>query len=620
MTAIYRRCSVDKRRIENTDRRRAEARTRGNQVTAQKKRRKRKRRRTNKVLIAILLFLIIAIVGACALVWIKYGPTNERYDLNAYFGVETESELGLTINNEVMEMQGLRVDNTVYVPYEIVRDYLNGRFYFDSNENILLYTLEDAIVRTDVGSKNYTIAKEEYSKEYTILKTEGHDAYIAIDFVKEYTDLDYTVYEDPGRVMIETDFEERVVATVKRDTEVRLRGGVKSPILTDISKGDTVRVIEEVSDWKKICTSDGVIGYVKGSRLKKEETITIERDFQEQTFSNISVGETINLAWHQVTSQTANNSVLEVIASTKGLTTISPTWFSVKDNSGNISSIASSTYVNYAHQSGIDVWALVDNFSDNIDQLELLSHTSARENLVNQLISEALKSGIDGINVDFEQIPTEAGEHYIQFIRELSVKCRLNNLVLSVDNYVPMGYNEHYHREEQGIVADYVIIMGYDEHYSGSYESGSVASYDYVKAGIEETLKDVPAEKVINAMPFYTRLWKEVPKTEEELEAQEGSEAGLYEMNVTSESLGMTAAMNRVNSAGAEIVWDDTTKQNYAEWQGADGATYKIWLEDASSLEVKLQLMKEYNLAGTAAWKLGFETSDIWDLILKYVN
>ena len=610
---------MGKRRDENTDRRRVEARTRGSQVTVQKRRRK-KRRRTNKVLIAILLFVIIAMVGACTLVWIKYGPTNERYDLNKYFGVEKESELGITVNNEVMEMKGLRIDNTVYIPYEIVRDYLNGRFYFDSNENILLYTLEDAIVRTDVGSKTYTIAKEEYTEDYAILKTEGHAAYIAIDFVKEYTDLDYIVYEQPGRVMIGTDFEERVVADVKRNTEVRLRGGVKSPILTEVSKGDTVRVIEEIGDWKKICTADGVVGYVKSSRLKKEEKITIDRDFQEQTFSNISVGKTINLAWHQVTSQTANNSVLEVIANTKGLTTISPTWFSVVDNAGNISSIASSTYVNYAHQSGIDVWALVDNFSDNIDQLELLSHTSARENLVNQLISEALKSGIDGINVDFEQIPTEAGEHYIQFIRELSVKCRLNNLVLSVDNYVPMGYNSHYHREEQGVVADYVIIMGYDEHYNGSFEAGSVASYDYVKSGIEETLKDVPAEKVVNAMPFYTRLWKEVPKTEEELESQEGSEAGLYEMKVTSEALGMTAARNRVNSAGAEIVWDDKVKQNYAEWQGADGATYKVWLEDASSLEAKLQLMKEYNLAGTAAWKLGFETSDIWDLILKYVN
>lgn len=608
---------MDKRR--NTDRRRTGSRVNAEQVPVKRKRR-RKKKRTNKLLIAFLLLIIVAMLGVSAVVWIKYGPTNERYDLNTYFGINKDTELGLTVNNEVMEVQGLRINDMVYVPYEVVRDYLNERFYFDVNENILLYTLENAIVRTDVGSTTYSIAKEEYNSGYVILKTEGSAAYIAIDFVKEYTDLEYTVYEDPGRVMIETDFDERRVASVKRDTEVRLRGGVKSPILTEIEKGDMVRVIEEVSEWKKVCTADGVIGYVKNSRLKKEETLVIQRDFQEQTFSNISVGKTINLAWHQVTSRVANNSVLEVIASTKGLTTISPTWFSVIDNAGNISSIASSTYVNYAHQSGIDVWGLVDNFSDNVDQMELLSHTSSRENLVNQLISEALKSGIDGINVDFELIPVEAGEHYIQFIRELSVKCRLNNLVLSVDNYVPMGYNEHYHRKEQGIVADYVIIMGYDEHYSGSYEAGSVASYNYVKSGIEETLKDVPAEKVVNAMPFYTRLWKEVPKTSEELEQQKGSEAGIYEMKVTSEALGMAEARRRVNAVGAEIVWDDSVKQNYAQWEGADGATYKIWLEDAQSLEAKLQLMKEYNLAGTAAWKLGFETSDIWELILKYVN
>lgn len=608
---------MDKRR--NTDRRRTGSRVNVEQVPVKKKRR-RKKKRTNKLLIAFLLLIIVAMLGVSAVVWIKYGPTNERYDLNTYFGIDKDTELGLTVNNEVMEVQGLRVNDRVYVPYEVVRDYLNERFYFDANENILLYTLENAIVRTDVGSATYSIAKEEYNSEYVILKTEGSAAYIAIDFVKEYTDLEYTVYENPGRVMIETDFDERRVAGVKRDTEVRLRGGVKSPILTEIEKGDTVRVIEEVSEWKKVCTADGVIGYVKNSRLKKEETLVIQRDFQEQTFSNISVGKTINLAWHQVTSRVANNSVLEVIASTKGLTTISPTWFSVTDNAGNISSLASSTYVNYAHQSGIDVWGLVDNFSDNVDQMELLSHTSSRENLVNQLISEALKSGIDGINVDFELIPVEAGEHYIQFIRELSVKCRLNNLVLSVDNYVPMGYNEHYHRKEQGIVADYVIIMGYDEHYSGSYEAGSVASYNYVKSGIEETLKDVPAEKVVNAMPFYTRLWKEVPKTAEELEQQKGSEAGIYEMKVTSEALGMAEARRRVNAVGAETMWDDSVKQNYAQWEGADGAMYKIWLEDAQSLEAKLQLMKEYNLAGTAAWKLGFETSDIWELILKYVN
>ena len=220
------------------------------------------------------------------------------------------------------------------------------------------------------------------------------------------------------------------------------------------------------------------------------------------------------MAWHVVTNQSANEKVLRTIADTKGLTTISPTWFTIADTNGNINSLASSQYVNYAHQSNIEVWALVRDFDGGIgsyeESYEVLSYTSKRENLINQLIAEALQTGIDGINVDFEKISAECGEHYIQFIRELSVKCRQNGLVLSVDNYVPKTYNAHYHIEEQGKVADYVIIMGYDEHYSGSYESGSVASLNFVKEGIEATLNAVPKEKVINAVPFFTRLWKEV--------------------------------------------------------------------------------------------------------------
>ena len=587
-----------------------------------RRRRPQSRRRRKRNLMLKIIFFIILVVGTVAglFLWKRYGPTKEKADLDKYYGIQNENQLAVIINNGVLEPKGMISEGKAYIEYGTVRDYINERFYWDPNENIMLYTLPGDVITVGVGSKDYTVSKEKNSEDYVILKTEGNTAYIALEFVQKYTDMEYEVFDDPSRVMIVTETGETQVAQARKDTQVRYQGGVKSPILTEISKKDEVTVIESEGDWEKVRTKDGFIGYVKKSALKKAETRVISRNFDAPQYTGITRDYTINMAWHNVTNAEANSSVLEMIARSKGLTTISPTWFHVQDISGNMDSIASADYVNYAHQSGIDVWALVDNFSDNIDQLELLSHTSARENLVNQLISEALKSGIDGINVDFEQIPTEAGEHYIQFIRELSVKCRLNNLVLSVDNYVPMGYNSHYHREEQGVVADYVIIMGYDEHYNGSFEAGSVASYDYVKSGIEETLKDVPAEKVVNAMPFYTRLWKEVPKTEEELESQEGSEAGLYEMKVTSEALGMTAARNRVNSAGAEIVWDDKVKQNYAEWQGADGATYKVWLEDASSLEAKLQLMKEYNLAGTAAWKLGFETSDIWDLILKYVN
>ena len=304
------------------------------------------------------------------------------------------------------------------------------------------------------------------------------------------------------------------------------------------------------------------------------------------------------MAWHNVTNSDANSSVLEMIASTKGLTTISPTWFHVADTSGNLESIATADYVNYAHQSDIEVWAAIRDFDGGInsaeESYELLSHTANRTNLINQLMSEALRVGLDGINVDFEKISDECGEHYIQFIRELSVQCRKNGIVLSVDNYVPQSYNQQYHREEQGVVADYVVIMGYDEHYSGSPEAGSVASYDFVKAGIENTLKEVPAEKVINAVPFFTRVWKETPKTEEELAADQGTDAEQYTTKVESTAYSMAEAKAVVQQAGATAQWDDTTKQNYAEWE-ADGATYKVWLEDTQSLEPRLQLMKDIN-------------------------
>ncbi len=594
-----------------------------NQNRNRKRARARKRRKRNLAIkVFIFLVIIVGVIGGAFLIK-KYGPTKEKADLNEYYGIQNQNQLAVIIDNEVLGAPGIMLDGKAYVEYSVVRDHLNGRFYVDYNENILLYTLPEGTIRVDVGSTEYTLQKEKKSVGYTILKMEGSTAYISLDFVQEYTNIDFQIYEDPNRVMIVSDWGETTVATVKRNTQVRYRGGVKSPILTEVSKKDIVTVIEDEDDWKKVRTADGYIGYMKTSCLKNETKEVISRAFEEQVYQNITKNYTINLAWHVVTNKTANDSVLSMIADTKGLTTISPTWFTVADTSGNINSLASSQYVSYAHQSNKEVWGLVRDFDGGInsyeESYELLSHTTNRENLINQLIAEALKTGLDGINVDFEKISTECGEHFIQFVRELSVKCRQNGIILSVDNYVPRGYNQHYNLEEQGVVADYVIIMGYDEHYAGSYESGPVASLDYVKSGIEEALKVVPKEKLINAVPFYTRLWKEVPKTEGELAAEEGTEAAEYSVKVTSVAYGMRAAEQVIATAGAQIVEDEATGHNYAQWE-ADGATYKIWLEDHEALEAKLKLMKEYELAGTAAWRLGYEKSDTWELILKYVN
>ena len=590
-----------------------------------RRRRPQSRRRRKRNLILKVGFFIILIVGIIAAVflWRRYGPSKEQADLNGYYGIESEDQLAIVVNNDILEPKGMISDGRAYVEYSIVRDYINQRFYWDPSENILLYTLPNDTVSVDVGSTDYTVSKQKNTGDYVILKTEGSTAYIALDFVKQYTDMEYEVYDDPSRVVVVTETGEVKVAEAKKDTQVRYQGGVKSPVLTEISKNDIVTYIEDEGDWKKVRTEDGFIGYVKKSALRDEETQKIDRGFEEPEYTNISKDYTINMAWHNVTNRDANSSVLEMIASTKGLTTISPTWFHVADTSGNLESIATADYVNYAHQSDIEVWAAIRDFDGGInsaeESYELLSHTANRTNLINQLMSEALRVGLDGINVDFEKISDECGEHYIQFIRELSVQCRKNGIVLSVDNYVPQSYNQQYHREEQGVVADYVVIMGYDEHYSGSPEAGSVASYDFVKAGIENTLKEVPAEKVINAVPFFTRVWKETPKTEEELAADQGTDAEQYTTKVESTAYSMAEAKAVVQQAGATAQWDDTTKQNYAEWE-ADGATYKVWLEDTQSLEPRLQLMKDYKLAGTAAWRLGQEESDVWELILKYVN
>lgn len=616
--------SAERRRPEGSEvpvrRRQRRPSDGGRQARRKQNRRRRKRNLVLKMILFVIL-LIAAVVGA--FLWKRYSPSREKADLKEYYGIEKEGQLAITINNEITEPHGMISEGKAYVQYETVRDHISNRFYWDSKENKLLYTLPKDIVSVEVGSKDYMVSNDKNSEDYVILKTEGSTAYIALDFIQQYMNIDYAVYENPGRVMIVSEWGETPVAQVKKNTQVRYRGGVKSPVLSEVKKKDEVVVLEEEENWKKVRTKDGFIGYVKNSALKETEKKKLTRKFEEPDYTNISLDYTVNLVWHNVTNREANNNVLDKIAETKGLTTIAPTWYHVKNTDGDLESLSSADYVEKARQLKVDVWATVRDFDGGINSqsetYELLSSTSKREKLINQLISDALQTNIAGINVDFEKVSEECGEHYIQFIRELSVRCRQSALVLSVDNYVPKNYNMQYNRKEQGVFADYVIIMGYDEHHGGSPEAGSVSSYNFVQEGIEETLKEVPAEKVISGLPFFTRLWSEKPKTQEQLAKDQGTEAEQYTTEVKSEAYGMSKAKEKVTEAGADITWDEEAKQNFATWTDGD-TTYKIWLEDVKSLEPKLKLMKEYGLAGSAAWALGQESSDVWPLIQQYVN
>lgn len=597
-------------------------RPRNRRQSRQAKRRAEMKRRMIPALFAIILIIIAGSIYLAATLIQKYSESDERADLAEYFKITAEDDVAILMQDTLLEDKGKLIDGEVYINTDTLYDYVNERFYWDAVENILVYTTPTEMITAEVGSHDYTVAKTKNTEDYAIVKTDGDVAYVALKYIQKYTNIDFEVMTEPNRVHITTDWGEVQTVTAKEDTFVRRQAGVKSPILTDVKKGDKLYVLPEeteIEKWTRVRSADGFIGYVRDKRLSGEvQTETTSREFEEPVYTNIQKDYTINMAWHQVDNAKANDTILSKIANSKGLTTISPTWFFIKDNDGNIESLASQTYVNYCHQSGIEVWGLVNNiqYADSISTHDILSKTSSRQRLVNQLIAEAIKYDLDGINVDLESIEERTAKAYIEFIRELSIMCRLNGLVLSVDNYVPT-YTPHYNRKEQGIVADYVIIMGYDEHYSGSTEAGSVASIGFVRQGIEDTLKEVPAEKVINGVPFFTRLWKQTPKTEEELAADTSEEKLPYK--VESAAYGMDAAAAKVSDNGATPEWDEETGQYYAEYE-SDGSLYRIWLEEEKSIEEKAKLIKEYDLAGISAWKLGFERMSIWDVILKYVN
>ncbi|HJD48270.1 MAG TPA: SH3 domain-containing protein [Candidatus Mediterraneibacter norfolkensis] len=600
-----------------------------------KNNRGRRQRRKMVLFVVILAVIIIAAAIGVFLIWQRYGPSDERADLEQYYGLESEDGLAVVIDDQVInnegetaegqgsEAPGRMYDGQYYIEYSVVRDWINKRFYWDPNENVLLYTLPDGNVTVVPESSEYTDINESKSADYVILKTEGQTAYIALPFIQTYTNMEYSVYDDPKRVVITSQWGEIQTAEIRKDTEVRYRGGVKSPILTEVSESDKVTVLEDENDWMRVSTEDGFIGYVKTSALADIRTETTSREFEEPVYTNISKDYTINMAWHNVSIADANGYIENMIADTEGLTTIAPTWFSIADTNGNMTSIASSDYVTFAHQAGLEVWAVLRDFHGGINSYdetyEVLSYTSKRTRLIDQVITAALQTGVDGINLDFELVSTQCGEHYIQFVRELSVECRRNGLVFSVDNYVPQAYNEHYDLEEQGVVADYVMIMCYDEHTDSSYEAGSVSSISYVENGITEALRKVPASKLAAGIPFYTRLWTETPKTEEELAEEAGTEAASYPNKISSEAMGMEEAQEAVRNAGVQTQWDDNTKQNYAEWETAEG-TCRIWLEDEQSLEEKLAVISENGLAGVAEWSLGWEEPEVWELIGQYIN
>lgn len=552
------------------------------------------------VLVVLILIVLVGAAGIVSFLINRYKPGTEYMAGNEYFNLTDENSVALIQNGELLEEQAVLIGGEPYAAYTYVESQLNSCFYWDEETKGILLTTSGGVQTLLPGDA--AVAKTPGGQPAVQQESDGN-VYISLDVVKEYTDLDYAYYSDPNRVVIRNEWDGVEQATVQSDTaQVRQKGGIKSLILADVQKGDTLLYLENLDNWCKVMTADGYIGYIQTEDISEPEDIEA-RTAKKDSYERITRDHKINLVWHQSTSTESNDAMAEMTAEMTGVNVISPTWFSVTDETGTISSLASADYVKLAHDAGREVWGLIDNFNEAFDETTDLAYASVRSRIIEQLLAEAASCGMDGINVDFENLKEAGIPHYLQFLRELTSAAHAQNLVVSVDTPVPQAYTMYYQRGEQARFVDYMIVMAYDEHFAGSEEAGSVSSLPFVQQAVEEMTRVMPADQVICGIPFYTRVWTE----------KFGQSA------ITSEVLGMDGAKNYAKENQMTETWDASLGQNVATVETSD-ARYTIWMEDEQSMEEKLKVIQSADLAGVAEWKLGFECADVWSLISEYIE
>ncbi|MCR4655665.1 MAG: SH3 domain-containing protein [Lachnospiraceae bacterium] len=625
--------------IDISDREGSSRRSRNSGSRGARRRKKAGRRKKRGHILSKILppFIAIALIAAVVFWGLKTGLfdsfsySTKEEDLFAYFGASDNDTAVVVVNGEPTEGRIRVVNGHLYMPYTDIKSLYTDRFFYEISENSVKYTTEADTTVTVVGENGYTNASGMVSTDHAPVIKEGsgeeEQLLMSLDYLKLFINMSANLFGgngEPYRAEIKTAWGNKNTASVTKDHALRTGEDKKSNILKELKEGDTVTVLDEgdaSGDWMRVQTEDLISGYAEKRYIGtvSETAETPVNDVPEERFTSLTSDTPIVLMWHSIAGAAGNDTIYSALEGTRGIDVLAPTWFSVAGADGTVSSIASADYVNTAHSRGIKVWAAFDDFNSDISvsMYELLNDPARRASMISSVISKAGEAGVDGINVDFERISQDSGEAFIQFIRELSIECHKNGLVVSVDNYVPRAYNTFYHRKEQGIFTDYVIIMGYDETYAGSAKAGSVASINYVKEGIEETIKEVPNYKVINGLPFYTRVWEETPKTDEEIAASDASGEFIpYNLSVLA-TPSLKQEEELLANYHAVPTWDQTTMQNYATWSIGE-KTYEVWLEDAASLTAKLEFMKAFELGGAAGWEISLAAPYVWDVLEQY--
>nr|WP_317358596.1 glycosyl hydrolase family 18 protein [uncultured Tyzzerella sp.] len=562
-----------------------------------------KHKKGNILLKKIVNIFCLFIFIIALLVFAKiYLPSFEKINYRDSVKL-AKDEVGINMQLDYIPMKNIPLyeNGEIYLPVDFVQKHIDNYIYWDKEENTLTITNEHNVIRMKTDELEYFVNNEPLELDLPIYNINGV-AYMPKSFLEDFYQLQFE-YIEPTKMLniIKDDYK---IATLSKNARLRKGPDKKSPYVEKLKRGDTVSFYEnDINGYTKVISKSGYEGYIPTKILKNIENISIENDYENDYVAEapwtVDNGK-INLIFDQMQNVVANSSESRRTYR-EGVDVLVPTWFSFKDETGKILNIADKGYVDWAHSNGYKVWGLLtDNFDKKISH-SVLSSTETREYVIKQLLAYVSMYDLDGINIDFESVPTDDGDNFIQFLRELAPPLREEGAVLSVDLFVPKPWTAHYNRNDVGKIADYVIVMGYDEHYAGSKNAGSVASMNWSEIAIKDTLAEgVPKDKLILGIPFYCRLWTETLEN--------------GQTKLTSKAYSMQGTYDFIEEKGGTFTFDEKTGQNYGEAKEGN-KTYKVWLEDETSIAKRLDLILQYDIAGSGAWKRGLEKEEIWSLL-----
>ena len=560
------------------------------------------RMKQDKINVPRLILRIVIVIAILALLLfiIKIAPNYARD--------EFADRTNLIINNNNitrnLKSDVIIEDNTIYLSTDDVKNFFDEYLIIEEENNRIITTSNTKTVVIPFDSTKIYVSGANIDIAHTLMQKDDK-IYLPMTDLTEVYNIEINYYSESNIVTIDSLNRKFVQATSSKNMSVKYLPTTFSKTMDKVERGDTLVIVQDKEnnnvveeDWTKVRTDNGELGYVKTKDISNEQVAREELD------TNTTLDGKVSLIWdyysQYVTAPVRDGTI-------EGVNVVSPSFYEITasgDIDANIG-VDGKNYIEWAHANGYKVWPMVSNSElGDLDAMsKILEKFETRGYLIENIVSELIEAGVDGVNIDFENVYQEDKENFSRFLIELAPRLHEAGLTLSVDVTAPDGsetWSLCYDRNTIGKVADYIIFMGYDQNGPSSTEAGTVAGANWVELNIKKFLgqEGVESNKLILGIPFYTRLWKEDDGT------------------LTSSVVNMRSV---TIPEGVGKTWDEETKQFYIEYE-KNGATYKMWIEDEESIKAKLDLVNQYDLAGAGFWSKDRELNTVWSIINEKLN